>query len=187
MVDYYSNHADEFIETTISCDMSVQYDLFRKYVKDKSKILDVGFGSARDMLYFKSIGFDVYGIDACEEFVKRATNMGLNAKLVKVEDITYINEFDGIWACASLLHCEDLVRALNKCYDALKDNGIMYVSFKYGDFKGIRKERYFIDLDEESIKEVISNTCFNFVDCLLTSDVRPNRSNEKWLNVILRK
>ena len=62
----------------------------------------------------------------------------------------------------------------------------MYVSFKYGNFEGIRNDRYFIDLNEESIKEYIDNTGFIIEDIKITNDVRPNR-NEKWLNVILKK
>lgn len=185
-MNYYNKNADNFIETTKICDMSVQYDLFLKYIKN-GRILDVGFGSARDMLHFKSLGFDVFGIDIEPKFINRALDLGLNVENIKIEDIKYNNEFDGIWACASLLHCPNLIEALNKCYDALVKGGVMYLSFKYGDFKGVRTERFFIDLKEESFKEIISQTKFSFVDYIITNDVRPNRENEKWLNAIIIK
>lgn len=71
---------------------------------------------------------------------------------MSVEDIKYNNEFDTIWACASLLHLKsnDLVDVFNKCYKALQDNGVLYVSFKYGDFEGIIDDRYFTYLTEET-------------------------------------
>ena len=73
-----------------------------------------------------------------------------------------------------------------KCFKALNNNGVMYVSFKYGNFVGTRCDRYFVDLNEESIGKYIENTGFIIKDIKITTDVRPDR-NEKWLNVILLK
>ena len=99
------------------------------------------------------------------------------------------DKFDGIWACASLLHInkENLSNALKKCALALKKGGIMYCSFKYGNFKGIRNGRYNIDLDENSIKKYVEGIDLIIEEIKLSLDVRTNRENEKWLNVILRK
>ena len=41
-----------------------------KYLPKKALILDIGFGSGRDMIYFKSIGYEVEGIDTSLEFFK---------------------------------------------------------------------------------------------------------------------
>ena len=70
-----------------------------------------------------------------------------------------------------------------KCEEALKDSGIMYVSFKYGNFEGKRNGRFYLDLTEEAIQKY---TNMEILETVITMDVRPNR-NEKWLNVILRK
>ena len=126
--------------------MSEQYRFFEKYLKGKGTILDIGFGSGRDSLYFKSKGHDVVAIDPEEEFVKHGKQLGIeHVYQLKAEDIEFNNMFDGIWACASLLHVssKDLSNVFMKCGRALKDNGIMYTSFKYGDFEGIRNGRYF--------------------------------------------
>ena len=53
MNNYYKDNKEEFISSTINCDMSFHYNLFEKYLPDLSKIiLDIGFGSGRDSLYF---------------------------------------------------------------------------------------------------------------------------------------
>ena len=186
---YYKENIDNFIEGTINCDMSSQYNLFEKYLnKDTKKILDIGFGSGRDSLYF-SKKYEVYSIDPIEEFCNHAKSLGLkNVYCMNVQDINFINEFDGIWACASLLHIpsNEIVEVLNRCYNALTSNGIMYCSFKYSEFEGERQGRFFNDFTLDKLNKLLSNTKFEVLEYTITDDVRPDR-DEKWLNVVLGK
>ena len=186
---YYKDNKDEFINSTIDCDMSSQYNLFEKYLNKNSKtILDIGFGSGRDSLYF-SKKYEVYSIDPVEEFCIHAKELGLkNVYCMSVQDIEYKNMFDGIWACASLLHIPtyEMVNVLNKCYNALKENGVMYCSFKLGEFEGERNGRFFTYLIEERFRQFVSKTNFNILEVSITEDVRTDR-DEKWLNVIIKK
>ena len=96
------------------------------------------------------------------------------------------NMFDGIWACASLLHVssKDLNFVFKKCSKALKKNGIIYASFKYGEFEGERNGRYFLDLNESTINNYLKGTNLKIKEYIITEDVRPDNST-KWLNVIL--
>lgn len=186
-MQYYNKHSKEFIDNTIACDMSFQYSMLEKYLALNDTILDIGFGSGRDSLYF-SKNYNVYSIDPEESFVIHAKEMGLtNVFNTDVLNMDYIDKFNGIWACASLLHVKEdkLKDAFISCERALKDNGYMYVSFKYGDFCGLRQERYYIDLTEKSIKNYLPNNLCP-VEYKITSDVRSDRE-DKWLNVILRK
>lgn len=188
---YYTKNAKLFIESTIECDMQEQYNLFLKYLSKKATtLLDLGFGSARDILYFKSLGYEVYGIDPNKIFCEHAKKLGLNNIYEqKVEDMNFINMFDGIWACASLLHIKPnaLKLAFNKCYKALKGKGILYASFKYGDFYGERNGRYFTYLNELEMKKYIDTKLFNIIEHKISYDVRKDREDEKWLNIILQK
>lgn len=186
--DYYELNASSFIEGTINCDMSIQYNLLLKHLNKGDTILDIGFGSARDMLFFKGNGYEVFGIDIASKFVENATNLGLNVRELSVLDLDYNNEFDGVWACASLLHLnkDEILIALEKLYDALKDNGYMYMSFKLGVFCGERNGRYFTDFTLESFKELLNKTRFELIETLITNDVRPDRE-ESWLNVVVKK
>lgn len=187
--NYYKDNKLEFIKNTINCDMSFHYNLFEKYLNNNAKtILDIGFGSGRDSLYFSN-KYEVYSIDPVEEFCNHGKELRLkNVYCMKVQELVYANMFDGIWACASLLHIPsyELVDVLNRCYNALKYNGVMYCSFKYGEYEGERNGRFFLDLIEERFRQYVSKTKFQILETCITEDVRQDR-NEKWLNVILSK
>ena len=187
-MNYYNKHAKEYINNTKDVNMKEYYDIFESYLVIQDKILDVGFGSGRDSLYFVNKGYEVISIDPVKEFCDNAKDIGLaNVYQLSIEDINYVNEFDGIWACASLLHIKSnkLVDVFNKCYKALKDKGVMYVSFKYGDFEGIIDDRYFTYLTKESFTNIINQTNFK-IDKLWITEDKLNR-DVKWLNVTLNK
>lgn len=187
-MDYYKNNAIEYINKTKSVDMSESYEFFLNYVKTKGKLLDVGFGSGRDMLYFKSKGFEVEGIDPQPEFCDKAKKLGLNVYCDDILDCwNRYEEYDYIWASASLLHVsrEMLNQAFGYCSNMLKKEGIMYCSFKYGNFEVVVDDRYYIYLDENTINDYLTNTNLKVLDIKMTND-NLNRNN-KWLNVILQK
>lgn len=187
--DYYNNNADDFIAGTINCDMTFQYGFFKKHLVNAKTILDLGFGSGRDSIYF-SKWYEVYSIDPTKKFCDYAVNE-LKLKHVycgTVEEMDFENLFDGIWACASLLHVksENLNLAFKNCSRSLRKDGVMYASFKYGNFEGFRKGRFFLDLNEQSIQKYLQDTGLIIIDKCITDDVRPDRT-EKWLNIILKK
>lgn len=187
--EYYLENAKQFILDTEHADMSAQYEIFLKYMPKRGKILDLGCGSGRDSLYFQSIGYDVLAIDPIDEFLLHAKEIGVKNVLKQTaEELDYIDEFDGIWASASLLHvpARDLNDVLKKCSKALKKNGVFYCSFKYGTFEGERTERYYLDQTESSILSYLKDTglVIGFVN--MSDDVRENRT-DRWLNAVLVK
>ena len=98
--------------------------------------------------------------------------------------------YDGIWACSSILHVptSELKSVILKMSEALKKKGIIYTSFKYGTFEGERNGRYFTDMTEETFALLIRDIReLEIEELWITSDVRPGRGEEKWLNLILRK
>ncbi|MCR5350198.1 MAG: class I SAM-dependent methyltransferase, partial [Acholeplasmatales bacterium] len=152
-MSFYNENYEEYIDRTINADMGDIYKFFLKYAKTRGKLLDIGFGSGRDMLYFKSLGFDTYGIDPEPIFVSKAKEKGLEVECIDINDcFLEYDKYDYIWACASLLHIkkEKLNQVFIICSNLLKDNGIMYCSFKYGEFEGIIDNRYYTNLNEES-------------------------------------
>ena len=105
------------------------------------------------------------------------------------QDMAFEAEFDGIWACASLLHVPsvELPAIIGKLKKALKAGGILFTSFKYGDFEGERNGRYFYDLTEEKAEQVFKDVGLKVEKMWITEDVRPERVDEKWLNVLCVK
>lgn len=152
---------------------------------------DFGCGSGRDTAYFLKKGYKVDAIDGSEKLCKIASdNTGIAVKHMLFQELYAVDEYDGIWACASILHIpkETLKIVFTKMIVAIKPGGYIYVSFKYGDFEGYRNDRYFTDFKEKSFESFVK--AFPEVSIMgekVTADVRPGRQNEKWLNVILKK
>lgn len=188
--DYYNKHADEFAVSTFKVDMESLYQPFLAELQEGVRILDVGCGSGRDTLAFKNKGYQVDAIDYSEELVKKATRLtGIPIKLKSFYEVDDYEAYDGIWACASLLHCERsrLAEVLEKMVQALKPNGVIYMSFKYGDSDREKDGREFTDLNEQQAQELLAQ--FDQVSLIqqwITVDKRPERE-EQWLNLLLKK
>ena len=189
-ISYYNQHAADFVDGTLHADMGSLYGLFEKYCRPGSRILDLGCGSGRDTKYFLEKGYRVDAIDGSEELCRIASAYtGIPVKHMYFEELEAVEEYDGIWACASLLHTakEDLPKILGLLSNALVKGGILYLSFKYGCFSGVRNGRFFTDLTEGSFLSILSGIpTFCFMETAITDDVRADRP-EQWLNLILKK
>lgn len=188
-MNYYDKNAQEFFDGTVNADMSIHHEEFLKNLEENACILDAGCGSGRDTKLFKSLGHNVVAIDASAEMCRLASKYsGVNVKNLRFQDITFVNIFDGIWASASLLHIpsNELYSVLGKLRESLKSNGVFYASFKYGDFEGIRNERFFNDLTENAARDLFEKNDFKVLKTWQTEDSRPER-NEKWTNILVRK
>lgn len=172
-------------------DFSQVQDKFLERLNVGDYILDFGCGSGRDTKYFLKKGMVVDAIDGSVNLCKLASEYtGIKVQNILFQELDEQEKYDGIWACSSILHLpkEELSVVLDKMIAALKKNGIIYTSFKYGDFEGERNGRYFIDFTVESFKEFIENVAdVEIVEYWITGDVRQGRGEERWLNIILQK
>ena len=190
-IQYYERNAEKIIAGTEHADMSKQRTRFLRYLKAGSYVLDAGCGSGRDALTFLRAGYRVNAFDASEEICRIASaRTGITVKKQRFETLEGEAEYDGIWACASLLHVqrENLPDVLNRLYRMLKPQGVLYASFKYGIAgERIKEGRYFCDLDEIECRKLFTNSGFEIRELFVTMDVRTDRSGEKWVNVIGQK
>ncbi len=188
---YYESNAKEFFDDTVSIDMTDLYGPFLELMPQKGTILDAGCGSGRDSKFFINQGYKIVAFDYSPELVRLASEyIGQDILLLSFENLSFKNEFDGVWACASMLHLpkQKMSAALTKLTRALKDNGILYTSFKHGDAELYRKDRFFSDYDEESFDELLEkHPKLALIRHWKTSDLRKGREHEKWLNILLRK
>lgn len=187
-LEYYDTNADSFISNTVNSDVNGLRREFLKHIPEGGTILDLGCGSGRDSLAFKKAGYDVTAVDGSLALCKSASEyIGQDVIYSTFQEYNPETQFDGIWACASLLHLEknDIHDVIKKLSKKLNKGGCFYMSFKYGDYVGERNGRFFTDMTIERLKDLIADvTDLELAENYITSDVRPGRADEKWLNAI---
>ena len=190
-MSYYETHAKQFFDTTVGVEMQTIYERFVPTLSAGARVLDAGCGSGRDALYFAQHGFEVDAFDASPALVEKARAFtGLEVELSTFANFRSTQPYDGIWSCASLLHVpdSDWLDALNALTGVLKPGGVWYMSFKYGDGARTKDGRFFRDQTEESLaKSLAHRPELQIESTWRTADLRPNRSDEFWLNALVRR
>lgn len=190
-LEYYAQHTEAFTASTLSVDFSAVADRFLSHLPAAARLLDFGCGSGRDTRYFLEKGYTVDAVDGTPELCKFASEFtGIPVKCMLFQELDELDKYNGIWACASILHVPktELADVFQRMTRALKTGGCIYASFKYGTFEGERNGRYFTDFTEETFAEFLQQfPNLTLIDEWISGDVRPGREEEKWLNIILRK
>lgn len=187
---YYNRNALQFIEDTQDVDLQSLYAPFLAELPPKAHILDAGCGSGRDARAFKQMGYQVGAFDANEKLANHASQLlGIPVPVMRFEELDELACYDGIWACASLLHLREhqLPDAFERLWRALKPRGVLYCSFKVGQGERQDQGRHFTDADELRV-DVWTSNLPNLTRSVTwtTEDRRPGR-RERWLNVLLSK
>ena len=190
-LDYYNKNSLDFVIATRDVNFGEIQNKFLSYIAHDGVILDFGCGSGRDTKYFLSKGYAVEAWDGSIELCKAASEFTqIDVKNKLFQELSAYNFYDGIWACSSILHLplDELILVMTKIESALKNHGILYTSFKYGEFSGERNGRYFTDMTEDIFDSILQRCPhFQIIEIWKTGDVRPGRHAEQWLNILLRK
>lgn len=201
-ISYYDRNAEAFCRATKDADMSFCRDRFLRLLEQKNHIgikqsdkssihiLDAGCGSGRDARAFLDAGYQITALDASRKICEEAGKLLKQEVLcIEFKELQFWQEFDGIWACASLLHVSstEIDEVLKRLWDALKEKGILYASFKYGKGMRIDKDRVFYDYEEIALENLMINHGFLVENIFVTQDVRKDREKEQWINVLAKK
>lgn len=186
---YYRENAQEFIERTENTVFNNMQTRFLQYLRPGDRILDFGCGSGRDAAAFMKLGYKAEALDATEAFIRKTRNMGIPSRCMLYSQFVDQNLYDGIWACASLLHLSDdeLTDALSRIHAALKPCGVFYCSMKRGSFQGERDGRWFHDQTMDSLKVLLERNGFEILELFESEDSRPEQKGRPWVNGISRK
>ena len=190
-IEYYEKNTASFIESTINANVSDLYIPFEELLTPGCRILDLGCGSGRDSKYFDEKGYDVVALDPSPAMCAQTRALvHIPVYEMRAEEMLFSNEFGGVWACASLLHVprEKQKNVLHRIATALKNEGILYASWKYGTQDRTVDGKKYVDMNDlliyETIKEVPE---IHIVKMWTTKDVRNEYSTQKWLNALFQK
>lgn len=190
-MEYYDINAQEYFDGTFQVNMEKLYQPFLNRIPEGGLIIDAGCGSGRDALAFTEKGYEVLAFDSSEIL----GTMAAESTGLKIECSTFLDFYtepssvDGIWACASLIHTpfDELGHTLTHLMHFLKPEGVIYCSFKYGAEDSEAEGRSFTNMNESRLDSVAAETSLSIRHFWITDDRRPERKDEKWLNVLLMK
>ena len=189
-ISYYNDNAEAFFSDTADVDMSELHRRFLQTIPAGGLILDAGCGSGRDSKAFLGLQFRVRAFDASAELARKAAeHIGQAVSVQTFDDVCEVACYDGVWACASLLHLPEsaLPKALGQLWTALKPGGTLYLSFKLGEAERVLHGRHFTDANEARLSSWLAKLAdVEAIECWITPDQRPGRQNH-WLNALVRR
>lgn len=174
----YNSNADEFAKHT-----TIFRGKLDKWINDfvsrlsrKSLVLDIGCGAGRDAKFFSDFGLQVAGIDFSEKLIDIAKKKVPEGEfyVMDFENLEFSeNEFDGIWASASLLHIpkKRLLSVFKKIYFVLKKDGLFYSSFRVGEGEKFTEEkrgnailkRFYSYYEPAELRKLLEKSKFNII------------------------
>ncbi len=188
-IGFYDQHAQSYIERTKSLDLGTLYPHFEKYLGEGSHVLDLGCGSGRDSLYFEGKGYQVTALDGSLEMVSHCRRI-LNGRVVHSSFEAYQTHeaYDGIWACASLLHVDrdQLAACVHKYIGYLKPRGVLFMSFKVYEEDFEFEGRSFTCFSEDAFTDFVNGLEGIKVERMaLSKSIQDNELD--WISAILIK
>jgi SAM-dependent methyltransferase len=188
---YYDVNAAQYAESTFQIDLSHLYEPFLSLLTRGARILDVGCGGGRDLKAFRERGFKPIGIEPSIALAEIArTHSGVEVNVTKVEAIEFEEEFDAVWACASLLHLPrtELPEALRRIKRSLIPDGVFFLSVQSGTGEEFLDDgRFYTYYTDAAIRLSVSSIGFDILKSWKTADSSPSRARISWSNLLAKR
>lgn len=192
---FYENHSHDLIERYDSADMSKLHQLLAKHITPNSKIIDIGFGSGRDLAFLRSNDYDIYGIDPVEAFVIQAQHRFRDIRehfrvgSFLSSDISpdWLNSFDTVISIAVWMHLKahERLKAIETIKALVKPNGIVVLSFSLGG-RDSDDGRHFEPLELQEVIDEFNDAGFSVIESVCTQDSL-GRDTIEWATVVLKR
>jgi len=185
---YYLDNATDYANRTIDADMSLLHNQFLARLPTGGSILDAGCGAGRDLKVFLDRGYQACGIDASTSLVEIAKQYsGAKCTVGRIEEIADISRFDGIWACASLLHLPktDIESVLRRLKKALVPGGTLFASVQEGWGEQTAPDgRFFAHYQLDEFARAVEVADFSVEKAWLTKDTLCRSKANSWVNIL---
>lgn len=129
-------------------------DAFIAEAKPGGRVLDLGCGGGSDSAALRDAGFIVTSVDASPGLAAEAKRLwNIDVRIATFSDLDFADEFDGVWASASLHHApaESLPEIFAKIYRATKSGGVFHATLKAGDDRRDRLGRFYCAMSERAL------------------------------------
>lgn len=171
------------------------------------KLLDVGVGDGKGVMYALEKGFDVYGCDISEKFInitQAKIPQETRKKIIK-SDMRALNypdsSFQVIRHNATLVHMPVIAkgygadRAISEANRVLCENGILYISLKLGSDENLCTidtgeglgERVYQLYKKETIHSLLQENGFVVLDACELTEKRSSQCEIYWYNLVAQK
>jgi ubiquinone/menaquinone biosynthesis C-methylase UbiE len=179
---------------------SEHIDDFMASLSGGKKVLDVGCGPGVDAKYLHDKGCNVTGVDLSKNMIDIAKKT-IREVDFKVKDMRKMNfpnsSFDGIFIAYSLIHIpkEDVKAVIEKAYNLLKEDGILYVAVQTGESKELfvtepldPKEQIFLNIfSKDEIEKNIQRAGFSIIKEFERDVQKPGEFNFTKLFILAHK
>ena len=192
-IDTYEQRSSDFIEAYDHADMSDFYRLLDRELSQGSDILDIGFGSGRDIYYLKEKGFNIWGVDPSNKFVsnakKRFPNISDHFFTGRLPELNipakYQGFFDAILLVAVWMHLpkETYISSIESIKSLLKIGGKIILSYSTGSRE--KDERFFEQIDPKELQDIFLNAGFSKVSSMMNKDGLDER-DIVWITEVYR-
>ena len=154
---YYDKNYESLLSRYKDADVTELHKIFLKYLPSNSSLLDLGFGSGRDLQFLYNKGYRVYGLDSCKNFIDSFLNKNIQVLYTKLPNINLnsfnLKQFDSIISIATLMHLtkEEIKMTIKNIKTILSKEGIVIIS--YSTIPRENDERFFEKLDSTYMKK----------------------------------
>jgi SAM-dependent methyltransferase len=160
-LSFYSHEAPAYVAKSKASPSRWLTD-FMQRLPTGGRILELGCGSGRDAEALLAHGFEVDATDGTPAVAAEAERrLGHPVHIMRFDELSAVNAYDGIWANASLLHVPRaaLSGILALVFRALKPGGLHFASYKTGNSAGRDLlGRYYNYLDRDAGKHFYSRS-----------------------------
>jgi len=178
-ISYYDNAVDNLIPSYETANMSRLHTFLLAHLSPQSKVLDIGFGSGRDLAFLKNNNFDIWGIDPAQKFVdhakKRFPNISDHFFTTSLPNLDIPKEllhtFDSIILIAVWMHLPKDVykQAIKSLCTLLKPTGKIILSYSVTPRTG-ETERFFEHVDSNMLQTLFERHGYTKVDTIKNKD-----------------
>jgi len=173
--NYYNKNHKELIKRYNFARLTPLHNLFNIHIKKEQNVLDIGFGSGRDLHYIRSLGAECWGVDATQGFVDELVKDGYFKDRLFCAKLPHLGlkfdvKFDVVVCIAVIMHLtkDEIKMWVEDVKNYLAVGGKVMVSYSVRPREN--DERFFEDLRNDVVHEIFLNAGFRLVDTIGSDD-----------------